>query len=250
MPGDVLRVEGVAKSFGGLRALRETSMRLARGERVSVIGTNGAGKTTLFNCIAGALPVSRGHIYMFDEDVTRFTAAKRARKGLARTFQTSELFEQLHAVENVLLALNGKGYRGQWLRPYRANKQRWNRALEYIDMVGLKTRANTVVADLSHGEQRQLELAMALALNPKILMLDEPAAGFSPHERQRLVQILNDLPEGLSLLLIEHDMDIALSVASRIIVMHDGEKIMEGTPSEIRNSEQVREVYLGGEVNA
>lgn len=250
MSVDSLYVEKIAKSFGGLKALRETSLRLGVGERVSVIGTNGAGKSTLFNCVAGAFPATSGRIHLFGEDVTRLAAARRARKGLARTFQTSELFEQLTALENVLLALSGNEFRGEWLRPYRGNRQRWDRGLRLLERVGLADRSEALVADLSHGEQRQLELAMALALQPRILMLDEPAAGFSPAERKNLIKILRELPEELSLLLIEHDMDIALSVASRIIVMHDGEKILEGTPSEIRASTRVREIYLGGEINA
>ena len=243
-----LRVDDVSKHFGGLKAMRNVSLTLQAGERISVIGTNGAGKSTLFNCIAGTFPATHGRIELFGEDVTKLPAAKRARKGLARTFQTSRLFEQLTAAENVFIALGGNEFRGAWLAPSRANPERWERVGRLLERVGLDGRGPNIVADLSHGEQRQLELAMALALQPKLLMLDEPAAGFSPAERQHLITLLRELPEEISLLLIEHDMDIALAVATRVIVMHDGEKILEGTPQQIRESERVREIYLGGSV--
>jgi len=243
-----LRVNSVSKHFGGLKAMRDVSLTLEAGERISVIGTNGAGKSTLFNCIAGTYRATSGGIELFGEEVTRMSAAQRARRGLARTFQTSRLFENLSVAENVFIALGGNEFRGGWLRPKRSDAARWDRVSRLLDRVGLGGRGPSIVVDLSHGEQRQLELAMALALEPRILMLDEPAAGFSPAERSHLTTLLRELPEEISLLLIEHDMDIALAVATRVIVMHDGEKILEGTPQEIRDSERVREIYLGGSV--
>ncbi|HWI32177.1 MAG TPA: ABC transporter ATP-binding protein [Microbacterium sp.] len=245
----VLRVVDVSKSFGGVKAMRNVELELAAGERISVIGTNGAGKSTLFNAIAGVFPVTSGRIELFGKDVTRLSAASRAKLGLARTFQTSRLFEQLTAAQNVFIALGGSEFTGGLLRLARRNPERWARVDRLLDRVGLAGRDEQVVADLSHGEQRQLELAMALALQPKLLMLDEPAAGFSPAERAQLVRLLRELPQEISLLLIEHDMDIALAVASRVIVMHDGAKILEGTPDEIRTSERVREIYLGGSIH-
>ncbi|WP_166983957.1 ABC transporter ATP-binding protein [Paramicrobacterium fandaimingii] len=244
-----LKVDAVSKSFGGVRAVRDVSLEVARGERISMIGTNGAGKSTVFNLIAGVFPVSSGRIELFGENLTHLSTAKRAGRGLARTFQTSRLFEQLTAAENVFVALGRSEFRGRSLRPARYSSARWERVSQLLERVGLSGKGAAVVADLSHGEQRQLELAMALSLQPKLLMLDEPAAGFSPVERQHLVTLLRDIPEEISLLLIEHDMDIALAVASRVIVMHDGEKILEGTPEDIRSSERVREIYLGGSVD-
>lgn len=245
-----LRVENVSKSFGGVRALKDVSLEIALGERISMIGTNGAGKSTIFNLIAGVFPVSAGRIELFGSDVTRLSTAKRARRGLARTFQTSRLFEQLTVGENVFVALGGNEFRGGLLRPASFSGVRWGRVERMLDRVGLTTKFTSVVADLSHGEQRQLELAMALAQEPRLLMLDEPAAGFSPAERAHLVKLLKAIPEEITVLLIEHDMDIALAVASRVIVMHDGEKILEGTPAEIRASERVRDIYLGGSVDS
>jgi len=247
--GSALRVIDVSKTFGGVTAIRGVSLEIAAGERISVIGTNGAGKSTLFNAVAGVFPVTSGRIELFGEDVTKLSTATRARRGLARTFQTSRLFEQLSTADNVFIALGGNEFTGGLLRPARRNPARWARVERLLERVGLSGRGQQVVADLSHGEQRQLELAMALALQPKLLMLDEPAAGFSPAERGQLVTLLRELPQEITLLLIEHDMDIALAVASRVIVMHDGEKILEGTPDEIRNSERVREIYLGGSLD-
>lgn len=183
---------------------------------------------------------------MFGAVVTKQNTAKRARNGLARTFQTSRLFEQLTAEENVFIALGGRGLGWRSLFPARRIPRKWSRVAELLATVGLGSEGDRRVADLSHGEQRQLELAMALAADPKILMLDEPAAGFSPAERQQLVKMLTTLPAEITLLLIEHDMDIALQVADRVIVMHDGSKILEGTPDEIRASQVVRDIYLGG----
>ena len=244
-----LRVIDVSKRFGGVKAIRNVSMEIAAGERISVIGTNGAGKSTLFNAVAGVFPMTSGRIELFGEDVSKLSTATRANRGLARTFQTSRLFEQLTAAENVFIALGGNEFRGGLLRLARRNPARWSRVERLLTQVGLGDRGSQLVADISHGEQRQLELAMALALQPKLLMLDEPAAGFSPAERLNLITLLRNLSQEITLLLIEHDMDIALAVASRVIVMHDGEKILEGTPDEIRASELVRRIYLGGSID-
>lgn len=248
--GTALRVQGGSKYFGGLKALRNVDLEIGVGERISIIGTNGAGKSTLFNLIAGVYRPTAGRILLFDRDVTDLTIAKRARLGLARTFQTSRLFEHLSAAENVFVALGGSEFRGWSLAPSWRDKSRWSRVERLLSRVGLADRGSTVVADMSHGEQRQLELAMALALQPRLLMLDEPAAGLSPAERTDLVALLRSLPEEITLLLIEHDMDIALAIAHRVVVMHDGEKILEGSPDDIRNSERVRDIYLGGSIDS
>lgn len=245
-----LRVKAASRQFGGLKALRNVSLDIAAGERVSVIGTNGAGKSTLFNLIAGVFRPTSGAVELFGQDVTRLPAASRARRGLARTFQTSKLFVQLTCAQNVFIALGGNEFRRARLLLARLNHAQWERADALLEQVNLSGRSGTLVSDLSHGEQRQLEIAMALALKPQLLMLDEPAAGFSPSERAHLIALLNDLPKEITLLLIEHDMDIALAVADRVVVMHDGEKILEGHPDEIRASARVREIYLGGSIDA
>ncbi|MAP62659.1 MAG: ABC transporter ATP-binding protein [Microbacterium sp.] len=244
-----LEVVGLSKHYGGLHAMRPIDLTLGDGDRLSVIGTNGAGKSTLFNCIAGTVRASTGRVSFFGTDVTRTSAAHRAGMGIARTFQTSRLFDNMTVAQNVYVALGGRRFPGGSLRPVGGDAPRWDEASKLLARVGLEKVHDAVVGDISHGEQRQLELAMAFALEPKILMLDEPAAGFSPAERARLVTILRELPREVSLILIEHDMDIALAVADRVIVMHDGSKILEGTPDEIRRSERVREIYLGGAID-
>ncbi len=242
----ILRLDGVSKSFGGVHAVRDVSIALQPGERVSMIGANGAGKSTLFNLIAGVFPVTKGRIQLFGADMTRASVSERARRGLARTFQTSQLFDNLTAAVNVFVALGGTRFPGASLRGARGRADQWGEVERLLERVGLSAEATSLAGDLSHGEQRQLELAMALASDPKLLILDEPAAGFSPAERQLLLTLLSDVPDHITLLLIEHDMDIALAVASRVIVMHDGAKLLEGTPADIRASERVREIYLGG----
>lgn len=250
-----LNVTELSKSFGGLHAMKSMDLQIQDGERISVIGTNGAGKSTFFNLLAGVFPATTGRIELFGEDVTNLSTAKRAKRGLARTFQTSSLFEQLTAAENVFIALGGVEFNGASLRlalPSSKNvivENRWSRVERLLECVALSDQGSALVANLSHGEQRQLELAMALALQPRLLMLDEPAAGFSPAERAHLVKILRELPQEITLLLIEHDMDIALAAANRVVVMHDGEKILEGSPQDVRSSARVREIYLGGSLD-
>jgi branched-chain amino acid transport system ATP-binding protein len=241
----VLRLRGVGRRFGGVQAVRGVDLDVPHGERRAILGPNGAGKTTLFNVVAGEFPPSEGSVELRGADVTRLPSRRRARLGLARTFQTSRLFLGLTVEDNVFLALTG--VRGGRLRPFhtRADRQRREQARATAARLGLAGREHAVVADLSHGEQRQLEIAMALVGAPTLLMLDEPAAGLARAERQRLTQLLLDLPRDLTLLLIEHDMDVALTVAERVTMMHDGHVIVEGTPAEIRANRLVHELYLG-----
>lgn len=244
-----LEISEISRRFGGLRAIKSANAVIAQGERVSIIGTNGAGKSTLFNVIAGLFPPHSGYIKLFGEEITFLSSSKRARKGLARTFQISKLFASLSVLENVYIALRQSKFAESSFLPRKTNSPRWERARELVEQVGLASKALTLVDELSHGEQRQLELAMALALEPKLLMLDEPAAGLSKAERESLTTMLLELDPNITLLLIEHDMEIALKVASRVIVMHDGEQVFEGTPAEIKASQLVHDIYLGGSID-
>jgi branched-chain amino acid transport system ATP-binding protein len=241
-----LHVEAVVRRFGGVLAVDGVSLDLAAGERVSVIGPNGAGKTTLFRLIAGELRPTRGRIHLLGRDVTRLPPQSRARMGLARTFQVSELFVGLSVLDNVRLASQAR-QRDQWRfwSPSRMVDPAGTRAREVLELVGLAPRTHDRVADLSHGEQRQLEVAMALASEPRVLLLDEPAAGLAAAERSRLRQLLASLPRALPTLLIEHDMSLALGLADRVLCMHNGRQIALGTPDEVRRDERVRAVYLG-----
>jgi branched-chain amino acid transport system ATP-binding protein len=241
----VLRLRGIGRRFGGVQAVRDVDLDVPHGERRAILGPNGAGKTTLFNVIAGEFPPTTGTVEFRGADITRLPSRRRARLGLARTFQTSRLFLGLTVEDNLFLALTGVG--GGRLRPFNlpADRARRGRARAAAARVALDDRLDALVGDLSHGEQRQLEIAMALAVDPTLLMLDEPAAGLARAERQLLTHLLLDLPRGVTLLLIEHDMDVALTVAERVTMMHDGRVIVEGTPAEIRANELVHDLYLG-----
>jgi len=242
----VLRLRGVGQRFGGLRAVDGVDLEVRPGDRRAILGPNGAGKTTLFNVIAGDFPASEGAIELFGADVTHLPARERARRGLARTYQQSRLFGGLSVEDNIYLAT--LGVRTGHVFPLRSSRRDAPlraKAREAAAEVGLDRRMHTLVGELSHGERRQLSIAMARAAEPKLMMLDEPAAGLSPEERQTLVQILLALPSDVTLLLIEHDMDVALRVAQWVTMMHEGRIVVEGTPAEIRASERVHELYLG-----
>ena len=227
--------------------MTDISFDVSHGKRLTIIGTNGAGKSTLFNLITGVYTVSEGSIHIFGEEVSRQPAYKLASLGIARTFQTSKLFQGLTVRENLFAALrqaNGVKKIGWLANPKNSEKLHYE-STAILESVDLVRKADVQVSEISHGESRQLEVAMALAMRPKILMLDEPAAGISPTERGRLVELLKSLDQKITLVLIEHDMAVALAVADEVIVMHDGEVFVKGTPEEIRKSRAVRDLYLG-----
>jgi branched-chain amino acid transport system ATP-binding protein len=242
----ILRLRGVGRRFGGLQAVRDVSLEIRPGERRAILGPNGAGKTTLFNVVAGEFPPTSGTIELFGRDVTILPARRRVALGLTRTYQTSRLFLGLTVEDNLYLSVVGKA--GGHLRPVvlpgRDGALR-ARVQECAERVGLADQLRKLVRDLSHGEQRQLEVGMALAGDPRIMMLDEPAAGLSRAERTRLTEMLLALDRSITLLLIEHDMDVALTVAEFVTMMHDGRVIVEGTPAEIRANQLVHDLYLG-----
>ena len=241
-----LQLDGVAKLFGGLRAVDGVNLSVQPGERRALIGPNGAGKTTLFNLIAGALPVTLGTITLFGQDVTRAAAHRRAWLGLARTFQVSNLFPTLSVLENCLLAVQAlSGARLAMHRSLGGYGDLHARAHATLEAVGLADRAHVTARQLSHGEQRQLEIGLALAGAPRLLLLDEPTAGLSPAESHEMAQLLMKLDPAMTVLIIEHDMDIALEVARHVTVLHYGRVIADGTREEIRAHPLVREIYLG-----
>ena len=241
----ILRLRGVGRRFGGVHAVRDVSLDIAPGERRAILGPNGAGKTTLFNLISGEFPPTAGTVELFGSDVTAAAARTRARMGLSRTFQTSRLFLGLSVEDNLYLAVLGvrSGHLRLW--PSKADDELREAAREMGRSVGLGERLDDLVADLSHGEQRQLEVGMARVAKPRLMMLDEPAAGLSRAERVQLTELLLGLDPEITLVLIEHDMDVALRVAKWVTMMHDGRVIVEGTPAEIRANELVHELYLG-----
>ena len=241
----VLRLRGVSKRFGGVRAVEEVDLDVAAGERRAVLGPNGAGKTTLFNLVAGDFRPSAGTIEILGEDMTNQPARRRTSLGLSRTYQKSRLFLGLTVEDNLYLAVVGREGGRMRTFPSRKDAEFRERAREAAEKVWLGRQLKTRVSSLSHGEQRQLELGLARVTNPEVMMLDEPASGLSRGEREQLTQLLMALDPAVTLILIEHDMDVALTVARRVTMMHDGKVIVEGTPAEIRKNDLVHDLYLG-----
>jgi len=243
---NALELRGVTKMFGALAALTDVTLTVRPGERRAILGSNGAGKTTLFNCVTGDFLPTSGTIRFFGEDLTRFPAHERIRRGLRRTYQISLLFSGLTVADNVYLACRGVS-RGRFslLRP-RKDDVLVARAEELIEAVHLTRARDRLVSEISYGQQRQLEIALALAGAPRFILFDEPAAGLSPSERRELVEILTNLPRHIGFIIIEHDMDVALRVAESVTMMHNGRVFKEGTPVEIEEDPEVQELYLGG----
>jgi len=241
-----LRLRGVGRRFGGLLAVSDVDLDIAHGERRAVLGPNGAGKTTLFNVICGDMPPSSGTIELFGENVTGRPARTRVKLGLARTYQQSRQLLGLTVEDSIYLSV--VGVEGGRLRPIRRpgrDRELRERARAAAGRVAIDDKLDERVGDLSHGEHRQVAIAMALAASPRVLMLDEPASGLSRGERVLLTDLLLGLDRSITLILIEHDMDIALTVADSVTMMHDGRVIVEGTPDEIRANETVHDLYLG-----
>ena len=244
--GSVLRLDRVTRRYGGVHAVEEVSLEVARGERHAIIGPNGAGKTTLFKLVSRLEPVSAGRIELFGRDITRLPPHSVARLGLGRTYQITQLFSQLRVIENVMLAAFGlRSTKFRMLRSAIREKEIVEKAEETLERVGLAGLGNKVAAELGHGQQRQLEVGLALAADPKLLLLDEPAAGLSGSDRGRIRDLVSGLPQEITVLLIEHDMELALGLADRVSCLHNGTCIAEGTPDEIKANQQVQDIYLG-----
>ncbi len=243
---NALELRGVSKLFGALAALDDVNITVRPGERRAVLGSNGAGKTTLFNCVTGDFLPSSGSIRFFGEDITVFPAHERIRRGLRRTYQISLLFAGLTVFDNVYLACCGVSrQRFSVIRP-RRNDALMSSAENLVRVVHLDSDKQTPVSSLSYGQQRQLEIAMALAGAPRFILFDEPAAGLSPAERRDLIEILSGLPSHMGFIIIEHDMDVALRVAESVTMMHNGRIFKEGKPAEIEDDPEVQALYLGG----
>src|SRR6185437_891668 len=243
-----LTIDNVSKNFGGVAALSGISLDIESGERRVLLGPNGAGKTTLFHTISGNVVPSAGRIMLFGADITRLRPDRRARLGLARTFQITNLFPRLTVLESVLLALDGASGCGMRLVASPSNARVMDmQAHGLLERWGLAEASSRIVRTLSYGEQRQLEIALALAGKPRLLLLDEPTAGLSPAETRRVVAMVHELPRDMTIIMIEHDMDVAFELADRIAVMHLGRLIAEGDQAAIRSNQQVTDIYLGAE---
>jgi branched-chain amino acid transport system ATP-binding protein len=244
--GALLSLDGVTRRYGGVCAVDAVSLEVAPGERHVVIGPNGAGKTTLFKLISRLEPLSDGRIEMFGRDVSRMSAHKVARLGLARTYQITQVFPRLRVIENVMLAVLGSRPRKfRMLRSAMGDADAVRKAEETLERVGLGGLGGVLAAELGHGQQRQLEVGLALAGEPKLLLLDEPAAGLSGADRGTVRDLVAGLPEDITVLLIEHDMELALGLADRVTCLHNGATVAGGTPDEIKANQKVQDIYLG-----
>ena len=246
MAETVLRIEGLTKHFGGVIASDNVSLDVTKGELHAIIGPNGAGKTTLIGQLAGEIVPNGGRIHFGGRDITALPVHDRSLLGLARSFQITSLFPHFTALENVALAVQAHaGHSFRFWRAARTESELRQPAMAALERVGIAHRANTGVAGMSHGEHRQLELAIALASKPSMLLLDEPMAGLGPDESARMVQTLRELKRELTILLIEHDMEAVFALADRITVLVYGRVIASGDPAAIRANAAVREAYLG-----
>ena len=243
---EALRVEGLTKMFGGIFSLQDVSFSVEAGERLAIIGPNGAGKSTLFNVLAGQLPATRGRVYLFGQEITALPSHRRARLGMARSFQVSNLFFNLTVLDNVLLAIQGlRAHPFQMFHSIEAYGDMFAKARRLLSTTGLWEKRDELVRNMSHGEQRNLEIILSLASEPSILLLDEPTAGLTEAESANIFNIVNDLAIDTTTLFVAHDIDLVLSVAHRIIVLHYGITIAEGTPEEIEADSKVKEIYMG-----
>ena len=241
-----LRLGELRKSFGGLPAMNGVSLEVMPGERRLVIGPNGAGKTTLFNLITGDLPRDSGTIQLFGEEVSRLKPHQRAHRGLARTYQIITLFPMDTLKHNIVLSLLGlRTIRWGAFRALASYTELDTEAHEVLNLVGLDHLAHRPIGEIAYGEKRRVEIAMALAQKPKLLLLDEPLAGLSREERASVKELVSRIPRDVTVVMIEHDMDTALDLAERITVLHYGSVIVEGTRAEIIADPKTREVYLG-----
>lgn len=243
---ETLKVEGLCKNYGALKVLRQVEFTVRKGERRAIIGPNGAGKTTLFNLISGEVPVSQGKVFLHGHDITGLKPYQRSVRGLARTFQKNNLFLGLNVFQNVRLAVQAhQSVSHRFIAKYHRFQGINQKTEEILAHLGLTEKRDVPASDLSYGEQRQLELAVAVATNPQVLLLDEPTAGMSPAETFRTVELIASLPKDMTILIIEHDMDVVAAIADRMTVLHYGEVLADGLPHEVKANPRVMEVYLG-----
>ncbi len=243
----LLKVVNLNKSYGELEILKDISLQVDEGERHVIIGPNGAGKTTLFNCITGTVQIDSGEVRVKDKITNLLPYYKLNHLGVSRTFQQNNLFENLTVEENINLAIaSKKSYRYQMFKPLKSYSDLNKETIAILNEWDIYERKDKIVNELSYGEQRTLEVILSMASKPRLLLLDEPTSGMSPLETKSTAELIKGLPRSVTLLIIEHDMEVVFSIADKITVLHHGQLIFSGTPDEIRNSEFIREIYFGG----
>ena len=244
---DLLRTHNLTKRFNGLVAVDDVNLTVQAGRLTSIIGPNGAGKTTLFNLLTGLLKADNGKIFFEGDDITHFPPYKIVKRGIARSFQLLNIFNDLSLFENIRITVQAaQGHGLEILSSTRSLEGVNQKTLEIVEAIGLQGKENYLAKNLSYGDRRVLEIGMALASSPKLLLLDEPTSGLASKDTGRLTEFINQLSKNLTVVLIEHDMNIVLSISDHVIVLHQGRVIAQGTPSEIRNNDEVQDAYLGG----
>jgi branched-chain amino acid transport system ATP-binding protein len=250
----LLEAVGLVKSFKGLLAIKEVNVAIHKGEILSIIGPNGAGKTTFFNLLTGIIPSDEGQVFFRGEEITRLAPYDIAAKGIIRTFQTTKIFSQVPVLESIMMGRHLKTKSGFFASVFRTKQMREEervtrkRALEIIEFVDMPQAQGFLCKNLPYGEQRKLEIAIALAAEPDLILLDEPSIGMNPEETTRIMSLIKKIrDQGTTVALVEHDMNVVMNISDRIVVFDFGEKIAEGTPAEIRENRKVIEVYLGEE---
>ncbi len=242
----VLEVQGLSKKFGGINAVKNVNLTLHAGDRHGILGANGAGKTTVFNLVCGVYPVTNGTVRLVGEDVTQKPINYRVRKGLGRTFQITNLFQDMTVLENVVLATSmAERQYNHWFTRVDSLAGPREKAENVLRQLGLEKSAERTVSEIGYGQQRELEVALALALEPKVLLLDEFTAGLSQVETSSMVELVKRLPEDLAVVIIEHDLDVIFGLVNEMTVMNRGEVICEGSCQDVRNNPLVAEVYIG-----
>jgi branched-chain amino acid transport system ATP-binding protein len=244
----ILRTEKLTRHYGGVRALTDVDFRVEPGKLHAVIGPNGAGKSTLFHVITGRVPPTSGRIWFREQEITGLSQPAVARLGIARSYQITTIFLNLTVFENVRIAAQSQVAHANFWRPADSLREVWARAEEVLETIGLQDKRHLPANQLSHGEQRHLDMAIALASDPGLLLLDEPTAGMSPRETEQTMHLVRDLGRRVSVVLVEHKMNVVMQISDHITVLHFGRVLTEGTPEEVRSNPQVREVYLEGSI--
>ncbi len=244
--GEILKTVNLTKNFGGLAAVQKVSFSIQEGDLQSIIGPNGAGKSTFFKLIIGEIKASSGQIIFLDQDITALPQTAISHRGIAVSYQITNIFPMLTVLENVRVAAQSRKTTFNLWSKALSHKELLDQSLSILELIGLADLKNETAANLSHGDRKRLEIGIALATRPKLLLLDEPTAGLSPPETRQTIELIKKISEGLTIILVEHKMKVVMEVSSKVTVLYYGSLLVQGTPDEIRNNEEVKRVYLGG----